>query len=190
MRLTSHDAKQLSEPRHKVIPEFSRYSQSIKDRSQMLRCRSLLVAANLPSRPFHRPCVSPAVPKFTVTGTLSLPKHHVLSTKCCVPSIGLLVRFLFGFLNRNGDALSSIIGEGLPANTQDHVIDLQHAIRRRLRSDMRDQNLPTGRRGPALKSVEVSRGPRMNPSAQAGGTKVVGSLAIHRAILRQVGRRL
>ena len=54
IRLPSHDAEKFSKVRHKVAPDFRRHSESIEDRGQMLRRRSLLVTANLPSRPVQQ----------------------------------------------------------------------------------------------------------------------------------------
>jgi len=54
IRLASHDAEKFSKVRHKVAPDFRRHSESIEDRGQVLRRRSLLVTANLPCRPVQQ----------------------------------------------------------------------------------------------------------------------------------------
>ena len=54
LRLASHQAEQSSEMRYEVAPHFRRHSQPIENRSQMLRRRALLVAANLASRPVQQ----------------------------------------------------------------------------------------------------------------------------------------
>ena len=57
--LASHETEQFSETCHMVAPDFGRHSESIENRSQMLRSqmlrsRALLVASNLPSRPVQQ----------------------------------------------------------------------------------------------------------------------------------------
>jgi len=54
IRLASQDAEKFSKVRHKVASDFRRHSESIEDRGQVLRRRSLLVTANLPCRPVQQ----------------------------------------------------------------------------------------------------------------------------------------
>ena len=82
--------------------------------------------------------------------------------------------FRLGFLNRHRNALAGVVGEEFAAGAENYVVDFHHAIRRRPLPDMRDQNLPTGRRGPPLAALEEIGGLGVNPPAKPRGAEIVG----------------
>ncbi len=90
-----------------------------------------------------------------------------------------MVRLLLRLLDRSRNAPAGVVGEQLAANPENHVVDLHHAVGRRLGPDMGDQDLPAWRRGPPLQTIEVGRRFQIDPATHPGGTQIVGALAIH-----------
>ena len=56
----------------------------------------------------------------------------------------------------------------------------------RLFADVSDENLPTGGGGPALLAIKIVCGFGIDPASQTGGTQVIGLVAVHRIVFREI----